>query len=65
MIFVESSISLILSLFLSSRFFIISVNSSGLFLLKVATYARGFSLLCFFGLLDSLCVIFSAIRLKK
>ena len=35
------------------------MNSSG-FLLYVATYARGFSLLCFFGLLNSLCGIFSA-----
>ena len=49
LIFVVSSISLILSSFLSSRFFIISVNSSGLFLLQVATYTRGFSLMCLFG----------------
>ena len=47
MIFAMSSISLILSLFLcSSRFFIISVDSSRLFLLSVTRYARGF-LLCF------------------
>ena len=55
MIFVVSSISLILSSFLrSSGFFIISVNSSGLFLQQVATYARDFSLLCYFGFLNSL-----------
>ena len=46
MIFVASCIFLILSLFLScSRFFIISVNSSGLFLWYVETSAEGSSLL--------------------
>ena len=61
MVFVVSCNSLILSLFLSSsRFFIISENSSGIFLLCVAMYASGFSLLCFFESLNSLCSIFSA-----
>ena len=53
-----SIISLIFSLLLSSRFFIISVNSSGLFLFQVTTLTRDFSLLCFFGFLNSLCGIF-------
>ena len=61
MIFGVSIISLILSLFLSSSwFFFFSVNSSGLFLLYIAMYARGFSLLCFFRFLNSLYGIFSA-----
>ena len=60
MIFVVFSNSLTLSLFLSSRFFIISVNSSGLFLLESVAYARGFSLLCFFGFLNPHCGVFSA-----
>ena len=34
------------------------MNSSGLFLLLVVTYGRDFSLLCFFGFLNSLCGIF-------
>ena len=60
MIFVVSSISLILSLFsCSSCFFIISVNSPGLFLLWVATYTTGFSLLCFLGFLNSPWGIYS------
>ena len=48
--FCWSNMFLILSLFLSySGFFIISVNSFGLFLLYVETYAKNSSLLCFFG----------------
>ena len=61
MIFVVSSISLILSLVLSSsRFFIISVNRFRLFFLWVAVNTKGFSLLCFSSFLNSLCDIFSA-----
>ena len=48
MIFVVPSMFLILSLFLScSRFFIISANRSGLFLLYIEIYAKGCMLLCF------------------
>ena len=47
MIFVVFCKSLILSLFLSSGFFVIVVNISGLFLLYVETYVKVCSLLCF------------------
>ena len=46
MIFVASGMFLILSLFLSfSRFFVLSVNNSGLFLLYIETYTTDCSLL--------------------
>ena len=61
MSFVVSVISLILSLFQIFRFFKnISVKSSGLFLLWVATYARVFPVLCFFSFRCSFLGTFSA-----
>ena len=50
MTFVVPCISLILSLFLSSSRFlkIISVNSSGLFLLYLAMYTKGFFVVMLF-----------------
>ena len=64
MIFFVSGMFLVLSLFLSwSRFFHISVNCSGLFLLYAKTYAKGSSLLCFFGVHCSFDSIFLLIRI--
>ena len=52
----------ILSLFLSySQCFVISVYSSGLILLYVETFAKGFSLLRFWGVRSSFNGIFQLI----
>ena len=64
-IFVASSIFLILPWFLNSRFFVISVTSSGLYLLYIEMYAKGSTLLCFGRFIVLLMAFFLLIRMPN